>query len=70
MENENKVNDFDIFGILSYQNYNKSLEGIKKIKRIKPLDWLFWHATTIDTGYTQIKRLRTYFCTLAFFILA
>ena len=39
VENENKVNDFDIFGILSYENYNKSLEGIKKIfNKIKPIE--------------------------------
>ena len=38
-EGENKVNDFDIFGILSYEKYSNNLENIKKIfNKIKPIE--------------------------------
>ena len=38
-ENENYVNSFDIFGILSYEKYKNNFEGIKKIfNKIKPIE--------------------------------
>ena len=39
IEGENGVNDFDVFGILSYEKYCNNFDGIKKIlNKIKPIE--------------------------------